>query len=224
MRDRALDGEGAGAHCLRPGHVAAPDLSQAPQAARHGDRDRVAGIVVAHVGFLRVDHQPPVASGGRHVGEPELHDRPLRRDGPVVDVAVHVPQQQLGIEVLVADLADPADAPHSQRLDHRLQLAAGRRQDIPHVVAIAAPVDHARPDQLVQPLGQQGRRHPRDPAAQVVETLTAGDQLADDEQCPPLVEQLHRLGHRAELVIRGPHAASVSPGQRPRPDQIQMLY
>jgi len=80
-------------------------------------------------------------------------------------------------------------------------MSAGRSQDVPHVVAVAAPVHHARPDQLAEPLGQQGGRHPRHPAPQLVETLTARDQLADDQQSPPLVQQLHRLGHRAELVI-----------------------
>ena len=54
--------------------------------------------------------------------------------------------------------------------------------------AAVPPADHARPDQLAQPLGQQGGRHPRHAAPQVVEALAPGDELADDQQRPPLVE------------------------------------
>jgi hypothetical protein len=61
----------------------------------------------------------------------------------VVDVAVHVPQQELRVEVLVAELADPADTPGTERLDHRRQLKAGRGQDVSHALSAVLPVHDA---------------------------------------------------------------------------------
>jgi hypothetical protein len=53
------------------------------------------------------------------------------------------------------DLADPADTPDTESLDDRLQLASCAGERVPHVAAVV-PVRDARPDELTQPLGQQG--------------------------------------------------------------------
>ena len=101
------------------------------------------------------DDQPPMAGTGGDVGKRELHDVPSGRDDVMVDVAVHVPQQQLGVQILVADLTDPAGAPDAQRLDHRPELAPSQGQDVAHLTRVVLPFHDARPDELAQPLGQQ---------------------------------------------------------------------
>ena len=50
--------------------------------------------------------------------------------------------------------------------------------------------------------------------------LAAHHQFANDEHRPAFVEQLHRLGDRAELSIAGCHLSRVGPGMAP----VQMLY
>jgi hypothetical protein len=53
----------------------------------------------------------------------------------VLDVAVHVPQQQFGVEVLVAELANPANAPGTECHDDRLELSPSRCQHSKHVTS-----------------------------------------------------------------------------------------
>ena len=102
----------------------------------------------------------------------------------------------------IPELGDE-DLTHAQIAD-RLQLPPGLGQGVGDPWAVVAPLDHAGPGQGAQPLGQQRRRHPRHTAPQRVEVPTAQHQLLDDEQRPALVQELHRLGHRAELaVLRG---------------------
>lgn len=40
----------------------------------------------------------------------------------MIDVPVHVPEQQLGVEIGIAELADSSHAPCRELLDHRAQL------------------------------------------------------------------------------------------------------
>ena len=72
------------------------------------------------------------------------------------DVSVDVPQQQVGIEVLVTDLGYPADAPRSERLDNRFQLLAGPTQLIADPAAVLPPFDDTRPDQGLQTAWKAG--------------------------------------------------------------------
>jgi hypothetical protein len=55
--------------------------------------------------------------------------------------------------------------------------------------------------QLAQPVGEQVGGDARKPVSQIRVPAGPDEQLADDQQRPPLVQQLHRLSHRAELVI-----------------------
>lgn len=114
----------------------------------------MARIHIAHIAFGRRDHPPPQLQTGRDIREPETYDGSPGRHGFVIDVAVHVPQQELGVEIPVADLADPSGAPGSERFHHRSQFHAGRCQDIANL----GPVDHAVDDaglgQLLQPFRQ----------------------------------------------------------------------
>jgi hypothetical protein len=52
-----------------------------------------------------------------------------------------------------------------------------------------------------QPLCQQGCRHARHAAANVVEARTATEKLAHDQWCPTFTEHLRAAGGRAELAV-----------------------
>ena len=190
-----------------PFPVAAPDLDHVGQRRRHRDGHRIAGVDVADIDVIGFDHQPPVARGRRDIGEAERHHGPTRRNRIQVDVAVHVPQQQLRIEILDAEVADPTDAPAAERFDHRLQLPPSLGQHVVDTIAERLPFDDPGPLEPAQTLAQQRRRHPWHTPAELVEVPAAADQLAHDEQRPALVEQFHRLGDGAELVVRGAHGS-----------------
>ena len=150
-------------------------------------------------------HDPPLPLPGREVGEVEPHHRRAGWHQGRIHVAVQVPHQQLRVEVDIAEHPGPAHPPGPEQLDRRAQLLAGPGRRVDHLAAVPAALDHAAGDQLVEALRQQGRRHPGQPSAKIVEVPAAGQQLPDHQQGPALVEQLHRLGDRAELVVRGSH-------------------
>src|ERR1700730_10862711 len=162
-------------------------------------------VGVAHVGLVTGKHQPPVARAGRHIAEPERDDGPSRRQVIEIDAAVHIPQKQLGVEVLISEVPNPADAPRPKSLDDSLQLTTRVGQHVPDIGAVRMPLDEARPHQLLQTLRQQSGVHTGYSASELVEARAARNELADDKHRPALVEQLHRLGHWTELVVGGTH-------------------
>jgi len=74
--------------------------------------------------------------------------------------------------------------------------------------------------QLPEALGQHGRAHPRQPHRKIGESLRSGEQLAKQEQRPPVTDHVQGKGNRAELkLIRGrgpaaPPAREREPAQR----------
>ena len=56
------------------------------------------------------------AAFGLDVAEPQREHGALPRPRVHRHLALHVPQQQVRVEVLLAELADPADAPLAQRV------------------------------------------------------------------------------------------------------------
>ena len=65
--------------------------------------------------------------------------------------------------------------------------------------------------QLPEALGQHGRAHPRQPRSKIGESLRSGEQLAKQEQGPPVTDHVQGKGNRAELTIL---PAAVRPGGR----------
>ena len=181
--------------------------------------DRVAGL----------DDQPPVAIALRRVGILELDDQPARRRRVEPQAAAHVPHQQLGIELFERQFAgDPALAPFAEGFDQRLKLAAGLGQRI-FVDGRFARNRRAGDDpgflQLLQALRQEGGRHSRQAAAQVVEAGRAGEQLAKQDDRPARTKHFRRHRHRAELVVAAFHRGSripLNPAQHAAP--LQFLY
>ena len=55
--------------------------------------------------------------------------------------------------------------------------------------------------QRAQPLGEEGGRHPRHPAPELVELGAAAEQLANDQGGPALAQHLGPARDRAELSV-----------------------
>jgi hypothetical protein len=55
----------------------------------------------------------------RYVVEVEREHRADTRHRVMINMAVHVPQEQLGVEILITELTDPPDTPGGQRLHDR---------------------------------------------------------------------------------------------------------
>ena len=91
------------------------------------------------------------------IAEGEVQDAPAVRHDLEVDVAVDVPHQQMWVEVLVAELGDPAHAPSTDRLDDRPQLSTGRRQGVAGAPAMLVALDHAGAGQGLQARREHGR-------------------------------------------------------------------
>lgn len=77
-----------------------------------------------------------------------------------------------------------------------------RVAEVVHRTLVVLPaLDQSLPDELFQPLRQQGPRHARDPPMDVVEPRAASDELPNDQQRPSLIQHLGGLGHRTELPV-----------------------
>jgi hypothetical protein len=127
--------------------------------------------------------------------------------GPGVDRhgAVDVPHQQVRIEVLVAEFADPAHPPATECVDHLAEFPTALAQRIGGAAVDLLALHHPRAHQRLEPFRQQRRRHLGNAAAQIVEMTATQEQFANHQHRPPFVEQLHRLGDRTELAVSGHH-------------------
>ena len=101
---------------------------------------------------------------------------------------MHVPQQEFGIEILVAEFADPAGAPDPQGLDDGAELASGVGEAVRDDTVGVVTVGDSGGSELVQTFGQQCRRHAGEAASKVVEMGTSHDEFTQDQERPALVE------------------------------------
>src|SRR5262245_41266421 len=127
------------------------------------------GIEITQINVIGRDDEPPVPSRSGHIAEGELDDGSARRYRAEVDVAMDIPHEKVRIEVLVPEIGHPADAPLSERLDDRTEFLPRGCQGVADPVAFLEPLDDPSTDKRPQPGGQQRRRHPRNPAPQLVE-------------------------------------------------------
>jgi hypothetical protein len=72
----------------------------------------------------------------------------------------------------------------------------------------AAP-EHARLLELAEALREHALAGPRQSPPQVGEALRAEQQLAHDEQRPPLADQIERTGETAGIVVHPRHGTSL---------------
>jgi hypothetical protein len=78
-------------------------MRERAKAGFDGARDFVAGIDFAHVGLDVGHHQPPARRLGRHPVEAERHRRARPQQGLDRDGAADVPQQEVLIQVCLAE-------------------------------------------------------------------------------------------------------------------------
>src|SRR4029453_5756907 len=68
--------------------------------------------------------------------------------------------------------------------DHRVEPLTGRGQPIDDLVPLIMALHDAGARQLMQPLGEQARRHLWNTAGDVIEMTAAEKEFADHEHCP----------------------------------------
>ena len=143
-------------------------------------------------------------AGGRQLRIVELDGATARRHRSQIQAAPHVPHQERGIEVLQRQLRlHPALAPDAEGHDDGPQLLPGLGQTVFDDAGLAGRfgLDHASLLQLLEALGQQGRRHPRHAPAQIVEARAAAQQLAQDQRRPARADDLRRHRDGAKLAV-----------------------
>ena len=108
------------------------------------------------------------------------------------------------IELVSTRIAEgPARSPSAEQIDDRLQLASGPGQPVLGALAArgAAPLQHSRPLQPPQPLGEQRAGHVGKTALELVEVVNVGEGLADDQQRPAISEDLCCSRNRTILPV-----------------------
>src|SRR5262245_1082834 len=117
---------------------------------------------------------------------------------------MHRPHQELGVEIVVGELLrGVALAPLAEAVNHLAEFLASLGQLIRATPAgrERGTLDHARVLELAEALSQERARDQRHPAADLVEATRAGEQLAQDQRCPPFGKDLGGDGDRAELTV-----------------------
>jgi hypothetical protein len=127
----------------RPTKITTPYLHHPSQASHHRDGDVIPWVKVAHIDFLRGDDQPSVAGFGRKVDETKADHCATRRHQGEVYPAVQIPQEQLGIEVLVPNLTDPVHSPSTESIDNGAEFLTRSGQHIRNLAFLIAPLDNA---------------------------------------------------------------------------------
>ena len=98
-------------------------------------------------------------------------------------------------------------APTPERDEHRLQRGAGFGQLVDHGRdrrAQPALAHDAHPFQFAEPLRQHVLAHAAEPAVEVREPFRAVEELADDEERPPLADGVEGPGDPAPVAVRAP--------------------
>ncbi len=75
----------------------------------------------------------------------------------MIHAAMHVPQQQLRIQIFVAQFTDPPGTPDAESFDHRAQFAAGVGQTIADDTVGFFSLHDAGDRELVKPGREQSR-------------------------------------------------------------------
>src|SRR5262245_43101087 len=159
-----------------------------------------AGVGLADLGVSALDDQP-IALAARAAGEVEAdHDASIRQPLPLERFA-HRPQGDEGVEVLGGDL-EPARAPLAKRLAHREKVVPRGRElvVVPAAVGLGRRLDHTEPFELLEPLREQGTGEPGRALPDLAEASAAEMQVADDQRCPALGEDLGAAGDGAVLA------------------------
>ena len=170
---RTLQLDRPGADSSRPTKITTPDLHHPAEGPGNRHGNVVAGVEVADVDFVGGDHQPPLADPGRHIDGTEAdHVRP---GGTVAWSTLRCMSHSSSLGSRSSSPSSPIQRiPHEPRASTTgLQSSAGRGQHVARRPCHPRAVDDPGPRQLLQPL-TAARRHPRHPAAKVVECRLPG--------------------------------------------------
>jgi hypothetical protein len=78
------------------------------------------------------------------------------------------------------------------------------------MLGVEAPRDDAVRLHHLQPIGQEGGGDAREGGLQVLEASRAPEQIADEEQRPPLAHELQGLGDRTGLTVPLRHGPRIA--------------
>ena len=106
---------------------------------------------------------------------------------------------------------EPMRTPLAERLADREQVVARRRElvVVPAPIGLGCRLDDTEPFELLEPLCEQGTGESGRALQDLTEVSAAKVQVADDQRCPALGEDLGATGDGAVLAVR-PHDASVA--------------
>src|SRR3954453_11691634 len=165
-----------------------PDRRHRPQINGYVKVDIEPGIDRTQVyGALRVDDQPPAPLRRRQLGVSEFYDAAAVRHRRGVQVAPHIPHQQLHVEMLKRQVRfDPALAPDSESLDNWSQFAPGLCQAIFEYPGIGGELPRHDPGALkvFEALREERRRHSWNAATKFIEARRTGNQFAEQNHGP----------------------------------------
>ena len=211
---RAADVHGPGLQELLPAPVAAPEPDHRPEAGRERRRDLVTRGRSHRCPRPRrprpaTSARPAASTSSNRSSSTVRCPRPLGER----DLAPHVPHQEMRVEVLLAELPDPAHPPRPQRGHHPRQLStalgevcrrSGRRRRCRRTTPARSRVRNRLASRLGDIFGT--------PRRSSLKWVLPYEQLPDDQQRPALVEHLERLRHRTELAVRR-HACPSLPNE-----------
>jgi len=126
----------------------------------------------------------------------------LLRKGFPPHPPVDIPDERARVQLDRVQLArEPPLAPRAELADDRRELqTSGRQSVLGSAVAVVA-LDRSSVGQLAKACREHGARDARDPALDLPEPAASAQQLAHDEERPPLPEQIEGARHRAELPV-----------------------
>ena len=179
-------------------HVAAPPANQSRERSPHADRLGKSRVADAHrrLGLLEQHVAPPMAANF------EPHHQRLPGQRRKTDAPLHVDQHRLQIEVLARRLApEPALPPGGERAHQSRELLTRFGQLVLGAMRAVRPGERSNQDELLQPFGQHGARHPRHAPANVVEAAAAAHDFAYDQKRPPAAQHFVGARNGAELSI-----------------------
>jgi hypothetical protein len=142
------------------------------------------------------------ASAGKEV---EADDDASIREPVSAQRVAHRPQSHEWIEVLRGDL-EPACPPLAERLADPEEVVACRRElvVVPAPVGLGCRLDDTEPFELLEALREQGAGKPRRTLQDLAEASAAKVQVADDQRCPALGEDLGATSDGAVLFLTTP--------------------
>jgi len=187
----------------RPGQrdPAHPDVVERPDVRGHEQVGVESGSIATYRGIPALKDEPEGLSA--FAVEIELYDDPLPGEQIEVDPPVHPPQQQCWVEFLGPRFGQrPTRSPPTQIPDGPLQLFPRRRQMIfAPAITRGAPFQQAESRESFEAPLEQGPRDPGKASGQLIEVTAAVQELADDQDCPTVTQDLRSPRDWTILVV-----------------------